>query len=197
MNTNMVASELGVSAKTVRRWVKRLNLPAERNELGHYSFTAEDVKVLKSVQKQISEGTAIQDIHVPQSTKKRTGFLVQKQMATQNGESNSSNRSSAPFTAKAGRKRVAGKDRELERQLKQKADEGVSYQPLQHRREIDDILADLQSLTSQIKEFTAQPIPETVASSEKTKTRKNRFCHFSNFKPKVKSSLYGSFLITQ
>ena len=39
MNTNMVASELGVSAKTVQRWVKQLNLPAERNELGHYSFT--------------------------------------------------------------------------------------------------------------------------------------------------------------
>lgn len=32
MNTNMVASELGVSAKTVQRWVKQLNLPAERNE---------------------------------------------------------------------------------------------------------------------------------------------------------------------
>ncbi|MGW8264714.1 MerR family transcriptional regulator, partial [Bacillus sp. LR--39] len=78
MNTNMVASELGVSAKTVQRWVKQLNLPAERNELGHYSFTAEDVKVLKSVQKQISEGTAIQDIHLPKSAKKRTGFLVQK-----------------------------------------------------------------------------------------------------------------------
>lgn len=43
MNTNMVASELGVSAKTVQRWVKQLNLPAERNELGHYSFTTEDV----------------------------------------------------------------------------------------------------------------------------------------------------------
>lgn len=28
MNTNMVASELGVSAKTVQRWVKQLNLPA-------------------------------------------------------------------------------------------------------------------------------------------------------------------------
>ncbi|MDR4399673.1 MerR family transcriptional regulator, partial [Bacillus atrophaeus] len=62
---------------------------------------------------------------------------------------------------------------ELERQLKQKADEGVSYQLLQHRREIDDLHADLQSLASQTKHLSAaEPIPETAASSEKTKTRK-------------------------
>lgn len=85
---------------------------------------------------------------------------------------------------------------ELERQLKQKADEGVSYQLLQHRREIDDILADLQSLTSQMKEFTAHSIPETAAASEKPKQEKNRCCHCSNFKPS-KSSLKGSFFVTQ
>lgn len=105
MNTNMVASELGVSAKTVQRWVKQLNLPAERNELGHYSFTTEDVKVLKSVQKQISEGTAIQDIHVPQSTKNAQASLSKKQPATQNDESNSSNRSWTPYYSK-GRTRT-------------------------------------------------------------------------------------------
>ncbi|ARV46219.1 chromosome-anchoring protein RacA [Bacillus inaquosorum] len=173
MNTNMVASELGVSAKTVQRWVKQLNLPAERNELGHYSFTAEDVKVLKSVQKQISKGTAIQDIHVPQSTKKRTGFLVQKTNGdTERRIEQLEQKLDALLQQKQDENELLARIGELERQLKQKADEGVSYQLLQHRREIDDILADLQSLTSQMKEFTAQPIPETAASSEKTKTRK-------------------------
>lgn len=100
MNTNMVASELGVSAKTVQRWVKQLNLPAERNELGHYSFTAEDVKVLKSVQKQISEGTAIQDIHLPKSAKSAQASLSKKQVATQNEESSSLNKSWTPFYSK-------------------------------------------------------------------------------------------------
>lgn len=104
MNTNMVASELGVSAKTVQRWVKQLNLPAERNELGHYSFTAEDVQILKSVQKQISEGTALQDINVPRSNKKRTGFLVQKQTVTQRKDSNSSNKSWTPYYSKNRKK---------------------------------------------------------------------------------------------
>ncbi|AUZ28198.1 chromosome-anchoring protein RacA [Bacillus cabrialesii] len=173
MNTNMVASELGVSAKTVQRWVKQLNLPAERNELGHYSFTAEDVKILKSVQKQISEGTAIQDIHVPQSAQKRTGLLVQKTSGdTERRIEQLEQKLDTLLQQKQDENELLAKIRELERQLKQKADEGVSYQLLQHRRELDDILADLQSLTSQMKEFTAQPIPETAAASEKTKARK-------------------------
>ncbi|CAI6323113.1 MULTISPECIES: chromosome-anchoring protein RacA [Bacillus] len=173
MNTNMVASELGVSAKTVQRWVKQLNLPAERNELGHYSFTAEDVKVLKSVQKQISEGTAIQDIHLPKSAKKRTGFLVQKTNSdTERRIEQLEQKLNTLLQQRQDESELMARISELERQLKQKADEGVSYQLLQHRREIDDILADLQSLTSQMKEFTAQPIPETAAASETTKTRK-------------------------
>ncbi|QIW81738.1 chromosome-anchoring protein RacA [Bacillus tequilensis] len=173
MNTNMVASELGVSAKTVQRWVKQLNLPAERNELGHYSFTAEDVKVLKSVQKQISEGTAIQDIHVPPSAKKRTGFLVQKTNGnTERRMEQLEQKLDTLLQQKQDENELLARIGELERQLKHKADEGVSYQLLQHRREIDDILADLQLLTTQMKEFTAQAIPETAAAAEKTKTRK-------------------------
>lgn len=74
MNTNMAAKELGVSAKTVQRWVKQLNLPAERNELGHYSFTSEDLDVLKSVKQQISEGTALLDVQVPRLTEKTDGL---------------------------------------------------------------------------------------------------------------------------
>ncbi|WP_249652370.1 MerR family transcriptional regulator, partial [Lysinibacillus sp. D4A1_S13] len=65
MNTGMAAKELGVSAKTVQRWVQQLNLPAERNELGHHSFTPEDLDVLKLVKRQISEGTALLDVQVP------------------------------------------------------------------------------------------------------------------------------------
>ncbi|MEC1290711.1 chromosome-anchoring protein RacA [Bacillus mojavensis] len=173
MNTNMVASELGVSAKTVQRWVKQLNLPAERNELGHYSFTAEDVQILKSVQKQISEGTALQDINVPRSNKKRTGFLVQKTNSdTEKRIEQLEQKLDTLLQQKQEENELLSRIEELERQLKQKADEGVSYQLLQHRREIDDILADLQSMTSQMKEFTAQPTPETAASSEKIKTRK-------------------------
>ncbi|MEC1612123.1 chromosome-anchoring protein RacA [Bacillus mojavensis] len=173
MNTNMVASELGVSAKTVQRWVKQLNLPAERNELGHYSFTAEDVQILKSVQRQISEGTALQDINVPRSNKKRTGFLVQKTNSdTEKRIEQLEQKLDTLLQQKQEENELLSRIEELERQLKQKADEGVSYQLLQHRREIDDILADLQSMTSQMKEFTAQPTPETAASSEKIKTRK-------------------------
>lgn len=135
MNTNMVASELGVSAKTVQRWVKQLNLPAERNELGHYSFTAEDVQVLKSVQKQISEGTALQDINVPQSNKKRTGFLVQKTNSdTEKRIEQLEQKLDTLLQQKQDENGLLARIEELERQLKQKADEGVSYQLAAQKR---------------------------------------------------------------
>ncbi|MCG8396386.1 chromosome-anchoring protein RacA [Bacillus atrophaeus] len=175
MNTNVVARELGVSTKTVQRWVKQLNLPAERNELGHYSFTEDDVNVLKSVQKQVSEGVALQEVNVPRQHKKRSGFILQK---TNGGASEQrieqlEQKLSALLQQKQSEDKLLARLDELERQLKQKADEGVSYQLLQHRREIDDLHADLQSLTSQTKHLSAaEPIPETAASSEKTKTRK-------------------------
>ena len=61
---------------------------------------------------------------------------------------------------------------ELERQLKQKADEVYLTSCFSTAEKSKINVADLQSLTSQMKEFTAQPIPETAAASEKTKTRK-------------------------
>ncbi|MFP3394447.1 helix-turn-helix domain-containing protein, partial [Brevibacillus sp. SIMBA_076] len=32
LNTNEVAKEIGVSSKTIQRWVKQLNIPVARNE---------------------------------------------------------------------------------------------------------------------------------------------------------------------
>ncbi len=53
MNTADAANELGVSTKTVQRWVKQLQLPASRNELGHYFFTKDDIAILKEVKEQL------------------------------------------------------------------------------------------------------------------------------------------------
>lgn len=183
MNTNMAAKELGVSAKTVQRWVKQLNLPAERNELGHYSFTAEDLDVLKSVKKQIAEGTALQDIQVPRKSKKRAGFILQrtKSGGTERRLEELERKLDILTKEKQDEHQLLSRIEELERQLKQKADEGVSYQLLQHRREIDDLNAELQSLASRIQELSQpDPLSETAASSENTKPRKKT--RFSPFK---------------
>ncbi|MCY8607004.1 MerR family transcriptional regulator, partial [Bacillus sonorensis] len=57
MNTTDAANKLGVSTKTIQRWVKQLNLPASRNELGHYFFSNDDIAVLEVVNEQLKNGT--------------------------------------------------------------------------------------------------------------------------------------------
>ena len=43
LNTKSVAEMLGISTRTVQRWVKQLNLNMERNDLGHFIFTEENI----------------------------------------------------------------------------------------------------------------------------------------------------------
>ena len=62
MNTKSVAEMLGISTRTVQRWVKQLNLNMARNDLGHFIFTEENIEQLKRVKKQLDEGILLQDI---------------------------------------------------------------------------------------------------------------------------------------
>ena len=73
---------------------------------------------------------------------------------------------------KQGENHLLSRIEELERQLKQKADEGVSYQLLQHRREIDDLNTELQTF-SRIQELAQtapsqkQPLLQNIRNPEK------------------------------
>ncbi|WP_144531883.1 chromosome-anchoring protein RacA [Bacillus pumilus] len=153
MNTNEVAKEIGVSSKTIQRWVKQLNIPVARNELGHYEFHEDIVQLLKEVKHQMSEGVILQDIRLPihtetvqqlapavetdvsikriEALEKQVNQLIQQQMHSTDVE-----------------KRL----QELERKVAKKADEGVSYQLLQHRREIEDLATKLKLLTEKLKQ---------------------------------------------
>ncbi|WP_426551567.1 chromosome-anchoring protein RacA [Bacillus pumilus] len=153
MNTNEVAKEIGVSSKTIQRWVKQLNIPVARNELGHYEFHEDIVQLLKEVKHQMSEGVILQDIRLPihtetvqqlspaaetdastkriEALEKQVNQLIQQQLHSTDVE-----------------KRL----QELERKLAKKADEGVSYQLLQHRREIEDLTTKLERLAGSLKQ---------------------------------------------
>lgn len=153
MNTNEVAKEIGVSSKTIQRWVKQLNIPVARNELGHYEFHEDIVQLLKEVKHQMSEGVILQDIRLPihtetfqqlspaaetdastkriEALEKQMNQLIQQQLHSTDVE-----------------KRL----QELERKLAKKADEGVSYQLLQHRREIEDLTTKLERFAASLKQ---------------------------------------------
>lgn len=131
MNTSAVAKLLGVSSSTIQRWVKQLELQMERNELGHYSFTDEDIQLLKQVQEQLKKGVMLQDVTVERK-KTRTGVVKSA--------------GNDPFTEK-----LLARINEFEQRLNKKADDVVSYQLLQHRREIEELQAEVDKLNKKIE----------------------------------------------
>jgi chromosome-anchoring protein RacA len=172
MNTSEVAKLLGVSASTIQRWVKQLELPMERNERGHYHFNNEDIDLLKNIQTQIQNGTLLQEIAPVQEKKTRKGTVK-----------------AAPET-NAELERLYSIVSELEAKVNSKADSVASYQLLQHRREIEelqsqviDLTKKVESLQSQLFEITKTTLPEKPLVLEHGKLNRKK----KNFV----SSLFG------
>jgi chromosome-anchoring protein RacA len=155
MNTNAVAKLLGVSPSTIQRWVKHANLKMNRNELGHYVFNDEDIDVMKKIQEQINNGVLLQDIAA--AAKKTRQATVKKEIRQDDFE------------------KLLTKITELEAKIERKADEHVSYQLLQHRREIEELHEKIDTLTQQIEQLEEKnsknemdSIDMVAASTEET-----------------------------
>ncbi|WML40111.1 MerR family transcriptional regulator [Neobacillus sp. OS1-2] len=165
MNTSEVAKLLGVSASTVQRWVKQLELPMEKNERGHYHFSREDIHLLKEIHDQLQKGTLLHEItpvNEKKSVRRGTVKSVENDQAFEK------------LTAKVS---------EMEIKLNDKADSVASYQLLQHRREIEELQDQIKLLTqqldllqNQVKELN-DPIqtekPFLLDSSKVKRKRKN------------------------
>lgn len=171
MNTNQVAKLLGVSASTIQRWVKQLELPMERNERGHYHFNNEDIELLKNIQRQIQNGTLLQEIAPVQEKRVRKGTI-------KSIESNSE------------LERLYTIVSELESKVNSKADSVASYQLLQHRREIEelqiqvgDLTKQVESLQSQLQEIKKTTLPDKPIVLEQGKLNRK--------KKTLVSSLFG------
>ncbi|WP_121613284.1 MerR family transcriptional regulator [Mesobacillus foraminis] len=131
MNTNAVAKLLGVSPSTIQRWVKQANLRMKRNELGHYVFSDESIEILKSIQEKVNNGVLLQDIAA--AAKKTRQAAVKTEVAHPDFD------------------KLTAKISELEAKLERKADEIVSYQLLQHRREIEELNETIDHLKDRIE----------------------------------------------
>ncbi|MBS4190711.1 MerR family transcriptional regulator [Bacillus sp. FJAT-49705] len=138
MNTSAVAKLLGVSPSTVQRWVRQLELQMDRNELGHYLFTEEDIQLLRQVQEQLNKGIILQDVSITDK-KARRGTM----------------KASVSINDHATEK-ILKKLEELEQRINGKADDVVSYQLFQHRREIEDLQAELSQLIERIEKLEAR-----------------------------------------
>ena len=148
MNTSAAAKLLGVSPSTIQRWVKQANLQMERTELGHYQFSEESIEVLKDIKEQLSNGVLLQDLKIKGRKHRKATIPAVK----------------PDFTVEKLMKRLE----EIEKRLDRKADEVVSYQILQHRREIEELqneVARLKDVITGMEEAAAQR--ETVQDENK------------------------------
>ncbi|WP_042455705.1 MerR family transcriptional regulator [Neobacillus dielmonensis] len=132
MNTGEVAKLLGVSVSTIQRWIKQLDLQMERNERGHYFFREEDINVLKKIHDQLQNGILLQEITPPKDKTVRRGTI----------KTAGSDEAIEMLNAKI---------KSLEKDLDGKADSVVSYQLLQHRREIEELQSHVTELSQQIE----------------------------------------------
>ncbi|MFT9599493.1 MerR family transcriptional regulator [Mesobacillus sp.] len=147
MNTSAVAKLLGVSPSTIQRWVKQANLQMERTELGHYQFSEESIEILKDIKDQLNKGVLLQDLKIKgRKHRKATIPAVKPDIALD---------------------KLIERMEDFENRLNRKADEVVSYQILQHRREIEDLqneVARLKEVITSMEEAAAQQ--EQVAKEE-------------------------------
>lgn len=163
MNTRSVAELLGISTSTVQRWVKQLNLEMERNELGHFVFSEDNIELLKQVKTQLQEGMLLQDITL--AKQKRTGTV--KNVYSETNENADE---------------LADRIKRIETSLEQKADSVVSYQLLQHRHEMEELQKQIALLTERIsqlegllkKESEIAVTNERNTNNEKKSSRKKK-----------------------
>ncbi|PCK19723.1 MerR family transcriptional regulator [Bacillus pumilus] len=172
MNTNEVAKEIGVSSKTIQRWVKQLNIPVARNELGHYEFHEDIVKLLKEVKHQMNEGVFLQEIKLPiyEETAHQLSPAVKTDISTQRIEALEEQVKNL-IHQQTHVTHFEERLHDLERKLAKKADEGVSYQLLQHRREIEDLTTKLERLTATFKQSSQEKKEKEIAHPEIKKKR--------------------------
>ena len=183
MNTNEVAKEIGVSSKTIQRWVKQLNIPVARNELGHYEFHDDIVQLLKEVQHQMNEGVILHDIRLPIHEE------IAQQLSPTVETSDSSKRIEALekqmkqlLQEQSHVSHIEAHFQEMERKLAKKADEGVSYQLLQHRREIEELTATLERLTATLTKPKPSKEEEKEKAHPEMKKKRALFPLFHSFR---------------
>ncbi|PMC37445.1 chromosome segregation protein [Bacillus sp. UMB0899] len=130
MSTAAVAKSLGVSRRTLMRWVEQLNLELSKNELGHYQFSDADIEKLK----QIQENT---DSVLPQQKEQQSRKAIVMTKTVDEDKM----------------VELTNRIEQVEQSLQRKADDVVSYQLLQHRKEMEELTRTISKLEKRIEEL--------------------------------------------
>jgi chromosome-anchoring protein RacA len=156
LKTSIVAKRLGVSPKTIQRWVKKYNVPCQKNEAGHYVFDADAVALLEQIK--FEQGAAALEQYTDQEKKEKpqhpfsTDELFNVYIEPQLNK-------------------FASRLQHIEQKLNEKADDVVSVQLLHHRQEIEELASYLHSLEQRIARLEENANKEQASASEKAKQK--------------------------
>ncbi|WP_078381705.1 MerR family transcriptional regulator [Sutcliffiella halmapala] len=141
LKTHEVARELGMAPRTIRKWVKKYKIPCSRNDYGHYVYDQKAITLLETL-KASSEVAGTLEVY--------EHVLKNKEAALNNTHSTDSKEHQM--------EKLIERMNRAEQLLDQKADEVVSYQLLQQRKEIEDLNRRIEKLENVILTLQEPPI---------------------------------------
>lgn len=137
LKTHEVAKELGMAPRTIRKWVQKHNIPCSKNDYGHYVYDAKAIARLETLKANSEIAGTFEwfdaDTPNPQKVKRNDTTPIEQKM-------------------EALMERVS----RTEQLVQQKADDVVSYQLLQQRKEMEELTKKVEKLEEMLDQLQAK-----------------------------------------
>lgn len=138
MKTKDVSEFLGISQTNIKRWASHYPHYFNKNQLGHYVFTEQEVNMLLYIKNEVSQGHALPQIPLP---------VIPVSLPLH--EPSISNK---PYVDQP-MDEVLSRIREVERSLQNKADDVVSTQVLHHRAELEELRKMIEQIAVSVEKM--------------------------------------------
>ncbi|MGD6780320.1 MerR family transcriptional regulator [Sutcliffiella horikoshii] len=164
LKTHEVAKELGMAPRTVRKWVQKYEIPCRKNDYGHYVYDEEALARLETL-KASGEVAGAMDVAFDTDIKE----VQVENMSAQNEDGKALEHRLETLTERVCR---------TERLVQQKADEVVSYQLLQQRKEIEELTKKvdrLEKILDQMQTPVKKTEPPLIFDQPPQQKRRNVF----------------------
>ncbi|WP_404469912.1 MerR family transcriptional regulator [Sutcliffiella horikoshii] len=164
LKTHEVAKELGMAPSTVRKWVQKYEIPCRKNDYGHYVYDEEALARLETLKASGEVAGALDTAY--DTDIKEVQF---ENMSARNEEAKALEHRLENLTERVSR---------TERMVQQKADEVVSYQLLQQRKEIEELTKTvdrLEKMLDQMQTPVKKMEPPLIFDQPPQQKRRNVF----------------------
>jgi chromosome-anchoring protein RacA len=156
LKTKDAAEALGVSQTTIKRWVFNFSHTFQKDRFGHYIFTEQDISRLHYIKSRVELGDSIDQITLP------SDIPAEPAKNDKDGDDDTAE--------------MISRIRQIERSLAQKADEVVSMQILQHRKELEELRRVVEQLAASVESMQG-PAPKQPGLQEEIHNSAMRQVH--------------------